>query len=136
MGKSIRSKTKKESRTQLRNTIGAQAAQTALESTQAKLKECVSSKTTSIDRLANLFSNDEGEKLMIIDSSTETKEKRPTKEVEEEEIYADTTRVPGKKYEKMIKRKYGVVNEKKAKQLVNKIVRRRRMQKPGSMLRF
>lgn len=132
MGKSIRSKTKKESRTQLRKTIGAQAAQTALESTQAKLKECISSKTTSIDRLAKLFNNDEG--VMIIDTAAETKE--PTREVDEEEIYTDTTRVPGKKYEKIIKRKHKVYKEKKAKQLVAKIVRRRRMQKPGRMLRF
>merc|ERR1712151_922089 len=149
MGKSIRSKTKKESRTQLRKTIGENAAQKALTSTQAKLQECINQKTTSIDRLAKLFNTEDkdGDKVMIIDSAVTTnakegndiataKKEQEIDEDGEEEVYADTTRVPGKKYEKIIKRKHGVYKEKKAKQLVAKIVRRRRMMKPGQMLRF
>ena len=143
MGKSIRAKTKKASRTYLRQTIGATAAEKALVSTQAKLQECISQKTTSIDRLAKLFNteDDDGDKLMIIDSAVDGKTATAKKEQEidedEEEVYTDTTRVPGKKYEKIIKAKHrGVYKPKRAKQLVAKIVRRRRMMKPGQMLRF
>merc|ERR1712174_147416 len=108
MGKSIRSKNKKESRTQLRNTIGKQAADTAFLSTQSKLKECINQKTTSIDRLAKLFNNEENDdddvKVVVMDvegeegqQQKENKSVEEKKQVVEEEIYVDKTRIPGKK---------------------------------------
>merc|ERR1740129_1478144 len=113
MGKSIRSKVKKESRSQLRNTIGKQAADIAFLSTQAKLKECINQKTTSIDRLTKLFGNEEDDvKVVVMDEGEHTDNN--TNEVDEqqqkkndndtsvgkkghgveEEIYVDKTRVP------------------------------------------